>query len=395
MKNILFLVHRIPYPPNKGDKIRSYHFVKGLAENYQIHLAAFIDDPEDWNYVAKVKELSTNTLFININPLFAKIKSLSGLITNKALTLPYYQNTRVQVWVDKTIQEYNIEKIFIFSSCMAQYILHHQNRDIIIDFVDVDSDKWLQYSKKAKWPMSWVYNREAKKLLEFDSKVAKLSKMNIFVSEEESKLFQALVDSDQEKISFVNNGVDIDFFSIKEQYKNPYNNNKIIVFTGAMDYWANVDAVVWFVQKVFPIIRQTCTEAEFYIVGSKPAKAVTDLAKIDGVFVTGRVEDVRSYLFFSNVVVAPLLIARGIQNKVLEGMAMGKAIVTTPQAIEGIKITNQVVYIEEKADKFSKKVLICLNDYQTRYCVEQNRHFVKSNFSWDASLKRLTGMIDS
>ncbi len=393
MKNILFLVHRIPYPPNKGDKIRSYHFIKGLAENYQIHLAAFIDDPEDWVYVDKVKELSTDSLFININPLISKIKSLLGLLTDKALTLPYYQNTQMQAWVDKTIEDNNIEKVFIFSSAMAQYIQHHHNLDIIVDFVDVDSDKWLQYSQKAKWPMNWIYQREAKKLLEFDSKIAKLAKMNIFVSEEESNLFKTLVDSDPEKISYVNNGVDIDYFSIKAKYISPYNKNNIIVFTGAMDYWANVDAVLWFVKEVFPLIKQTCHNAEFYIVGSKPTKTVIQLANVDGVFVTGRVEDIRPYLFFSNIVVAPLLIARGIQNKILEAMAMGKAVVATPQAIEGINITNQVVYIEENAEKYSKQILYCLNEYQTPSCIEQNRHFVENNFSWDASLKRLTKMI--
>lgn len=395
MTNILFLVHRIPYPPNKGDKIRSYHFVKGLAESYQLHIAAFIDDPEDWDYVDKVKELSASTLFIKINPALAKIKSLSGLISKKPLTLPYYQNTQLQKWVDKTIQENNIEKIFIFSSAMAQYIQYYQNLDIIIDFVDVDSDKWLQYSQKTKWPMSWIYSREAKTLLEFDAKVARLSKKSIFVSQEESKLFQTLVDLDSDKISYVNNGVDIDYFSINEPYNTPYIENKnIIVFTGAMDYWANIDAVIWFVQEVFPKIRQSCLNAEFYIVGSKPAKAVTDLANVDGVFVTGRVEDIRPYLFFSNIVVAPLLIARGIQNKVLEAMAMGKAIIATPQAIEGINITNQTVYIEEKADKFSRQVITGLSDYQTPYCVEQNRDFVEKNFSWDASLKRLAQIID-
>ncbi|MCK5355441.1 MAG: sugar transferase, partial [Methyloprofundus sp.] len=156
MGNLLFLVHRIPYPPNKGDKIRSYNFLKGLSVHYNIHLAAFIDDPEDWQYVAKVDELTVSSLFVNLTPSFAKIKSLTGLLTHKALSLPYYQSGQVQDWVDKTIAEKNIEKVFIYSSAMAQYVEKYSQLDVVIDFVDVDSDKWLQYSQKAKWPMNWV-----------------------------------------------------------------------------------------------------------------------------------------------------------------------------------------------------------------------------------------------
>ncbi len=396
MKNLLFLVHRIPYPPNKGDKIRSYNFLKGLTKNYNIYLAAFIDDTEDWRYVDKVENLTVNSFFINLNPSLAKMKSLSGLLTNKALSVPYYHNNKVQQWVDETIKDNKIEKIFIYSSVMAQYVEKHQNIDCVIDFVDVDSDKWLQYSKKAKWPMNWVYKREAKSLLAFDSSVAKLAKMNIFVSQEEAQLFTNLVDIDSKKVSFVNNGVDTEYFSINKPYITPYNESEnIIVFTGAMDYWANVDAVTWFVHKVFPTIKQQCSNAQFYIVGSKPTKKVMHLASMEGVFVTGRVEDIRPYLWFSSVVVAPLLIARGIQNKVLEAMAMGKKIVATPQAIEGIKIVDQEVFIEENAEGFSKQVLLLLDPAQTSLYVEKNRQFVQKNFSWDASLKRLTHIIET
>ncbi len=394
MKNILFLAHRIPYPPNKGDKIRSYHFLKGLAENFHIHLATFIDDPKDWEYVDKVNKITTRSLFVNLKPLLSKIKSLTGLVTGKALTLPYYRNKQLQDWVDQTIQQNNIEKIFIFSSAMAQYVQKYTELDIIIDFVDVDSDKWLLYSKKAKWPMNWIYRREAKRLLAFDSNLAKDTKMSLFVSEEESRLFQSLVNIDKNKISYVNNGVDVDYFSINETYKNPYNNENIIVFTGAMDYWANTDAVSWFVNEVFPTIKQQCKNAEFYIVGSNPSKDVLNLAKIDGVVVTGRVKDIRPYLFFSSVVVAPLLIARGIQNKVLEAMAMGKRIVATPQAIEGINISEQAVFVEDNADIYAKRVITYLMANEESHCIIKNRDFVKNNFSWDASLKRLTEFLE-
>lgn len=395
MKNLLFLVHRIPYPPNKGDKIRSYHFLKGLTEKYNIHLAAFIDDVDDWKYVDKVEALTTTCFFEKINPTVAKVKSLTGLITNQALSIPFYKNNKMQQWVDQTIETNNIERVFVFSSVMAQYLQKHQNLEVVIDFVDVDSDKWLQYSQKAQWPMNWVYKREAKTLLAFDSHVAKQAKMSLFVSKEESKLFKSLVPNESEKIDFVNNGVDIDYFNVKETYQSPYPlAENIIVFTGAMDYWANVDAVVWFVNKVFPLIKQQCSAAQFYIVGSKPSKQVKLLAQHQDVFVTGRVEDIRPYLYYAHVVVAPLLIARGIQNKVLEAMAMGKQVVVTPQAIEGIKIVDEAVYTLVEPSDFSEQVVKMLNNSQSAHVVEKNREFVKKNFSWTASLNKLIDLIN-
>ncbi len=396
MKNLLFLVHRIPYPPNKGDKIRSYNFLKGLADHYNIHLAAFIDDPDDWQYVTKVNDLTDTSLFVKLNSPVAKIKSFSGLLTNKALSLPYYQSNRVQNWVDKTITEKNIEKVFIYSSVMAQYIDKDTHLNVTVDFVDVDSDKWLQYSKKTSWPMSWVYRREAGLLLDYDRQVAKNTRKSIFVSEQESLLFKKLFVTKTDKISYVNNGVDIDFFEPYGQYQTPYGDEKsIIVFTGAMDYWANIDAVMWFTENIFPLIKQYCSTAKFYIVGSNPAKKVMQLAAIEGVEVTGRVDDIRPFLLFSNVVVTPLLIARGIQNKILEAMAMGKVIVTTPQAIEGITVDNQEVYITGEVSAFAKQVVAILNNIEVSYCSEVNRDFVTKNYGWSSNLKRLIQFIEN
>ena len=243
--------------------------------------------------------------------------------------------------------------------------------------------------------MSWVYKREAKLLLEFDYNIANQAKMNIFVSREEAALFSRLVTTDKNKISYVNNGVDIDYFDIDGHYLTPYTTSEnIIVFTGAMDYWANIDAVTWFAKDVFVQIKEINIDAQFYIVGSKPTKDVIQLANIDGVFVTGSVEDIRPYILFSNVVVAPLLIARGIQNKVLEAMALGKKIVATPQAIEGINIDKQEVIIAECAEDFSRQTLAYLSDSQARNFVKENRDFVAKNHSWSTSHKRLCDIID-
>src|SRR5690606_10458823 len=174
------------------------------------------------------------------HPKLGKIKSLSGFLRGEALSLPYYRNHALQAWVDKTIAEQSIERALIFSSPMAQYLQKHPALKLIADFVDVDSDKWQQYASSKTWPASWVYRREAQKLLSYETRIASQSKATLFVSEQEAKLFKQLAPSTADKITYVNNGVDTDFFDPALDYASPFTSNEeAIVFTGAMDYWAN------------------------------------------------------------------------------------------------------------------------------------------------------------
>src|SRR6185437_3003522 len=338
MQELLYLVHRIPYPPDKGDKIRSYHLLKHLSEHYRIHLGAFIDEEKDWKYLDKVKNLcSGETCFANLNPKAARLRSLSGLFSGQPLTLPYYWDGGLQTWVDSVLETRPIRNILVFSSAMAQYVNHTGPIRRIIDFVDIDSDKWLQYSATKTWPMSWIYRRESRLLLSYERKVAKDFDSAPFVSEIEANLFKQLAPEAATKVTYFNNGVDADYFSPQNIYPNPYPAGiEALVFIGAMDYWANVDAVEWFARSIFPAIRAQLPEIEFHIVGARPVAEVMALTVLPGVTVTGSVPDVRPYLAHASLAVAPLRIARGIQNKVLEAMAMEKIVIASPQAVEGI-----------------------------------------------------------
>ena len=164
MEDLLFLVHRIPYPPNKGDKIRSYHLLKHLAKNYRVHLGTFVDDPDDWQHVDHVKKLCGRTHFARLNPNLARLRSLAGLITNQPLTLDYYRDAGLQAWAGRVLHELPIKRVLVFSSAVAQYVSHAGHVRRIIDFVDIDSDKWLQYAQKKSWPMNWLYRREGRLL---------------------------------------------------------------------------------------------------------------------------------------------------------------------------------------------------------------------------------------
>ncbi len=338
MEPLLFLVHRIPYPPNKGDKIRSYHLLEHLARHYAIHLGTFIDDPEDWSYQDKVKALCASTCFLPLNPRQSRLSSLKGLWTGQALTLPYYYQAPLQQWVDAVMQREQIRHIVVFSSSMAQYVERYPQAYRLMDFVDLDSDKWTQYARARSWPMNQLYRREGRRLLDYERHIAATFDASLFVSAHEASVFCERAPLCAPKVHWYNNGVDTRYFDPDLTHPNPYPPAQIaLVFTGAMDYWPNAEAVTWFGKTIFPHLRGLHPNLHFYIVGSNPTDSVRQLADREGVQVTGRVPDVRPYLAHAHLVVAPLRIARGIQNKILEALAMEKPVLTSPQAMEGLE----------------------------------------------------------
>ena len=337
MDGLLFLAHRIPFPPNKGDKIRSFHLLRHLSTRYAVHLGAFVDDADDWQFQDALKPYCASIKLLPLNPRRAKLASLVGLLSGEALTLPYYRNRELMQWAAGLAASGTVTRGLAYSSAMAMFMPPTLARRVI-DMVDVDSDKWTQYATTQRWPMSWVYAREGRKLAAWEARVAQDFDATLLVSQDEAALLQQRVPQARDTIGAFENGVDADYFSPARDYPNPYSPDvKGIVFTGAMDYWPNVDAVVWFAERIFPAIRDACPAAQFTIVGSRPSAAVLALARQPGVVVTGGVPDVRPWLAHASCAVAPLRIARGVQNKVLEAMAMARPVVVSPQAAEGIR----------------------------------------------------------
>jgi sugar transferase (PEP-CTERM/EpsH1 system associated) len=395
---LLLLCHRIPFPPNKGDKIRAYHLMKFLAEHYRIYLGAFIDDPLDWQYVPDVEAICEETLFIKLDPLRAKLKCLKGFVTGEALSVPYYHSKELQQWVCSTIKSHEIKKAMVVSSVMAQFLTdpNLNLRVKIIDIVDIDSDKWQQYSTMKNWPMSWVYRREARTLLEYEKQAVEAFDTCLFVSSAEADMFRTKMPASKDKIGYYNNGVDSQYFSPSDHYSNPYGPAIIpLVFTGAMDYWPNIDAVSWFVKEVFPGLRQINPAIHFYIVGSNPNDEVLQLARTEGVSVTGRVEDIRPYVHYAFASVAPMRIARGIQNKVLEAMAMEKTVIVSAMGLEGINAENGVeVVVADTVDEYIKAV----NDVRDNRFAKMGaaaRRRVKNDFNWSESLPTVMKLLES
>ncbi|MDB5936841.1 MAG: sugar transferase [Massilia sp.] len=396
MENLLLLIHRMPYPPNKGDKIRSYHLLKHLAQRYRVHLGTFVDDADDWQHVPRVQALCASSHFAHLNPKLARVRSLGALLGNRSLSLDYYQDAGMHEWVARTMQAHAIGKIVVFSSPMAQYAEPYPAARRVVDFCDVDSDKWRQYAEKKSWPMSWLYGHEARQLLAYERKVARETDASLFVSQPEAELFRQLAPESIARIGFFNNGVDTEYFAPDERYPNPYQRGqKVIAFAGAMDYWPNIDAVQWFAAEVLPAVLAAEPAAAFYIVGARPSAAVQQLASLPNVFVTGTVPDVRPYVAHAALSVAPLRIARGIQNKVLEAMSLAKTIVVSPQALEGIEAEpGRDLLLASDASEYAAAVLRVLAQPDAAMGQAARRKVV-SRYGWAPNLAQVDSLLEN
>lgn len=395
MQPLLYLTHRLPYPPNKGDKVRSYHLLRYLAARHRVYLGTFIDDPADEAYVEKVRAMCADVHIVRIAPGMQRVKSLRGLLTGEALTLPYYRDGGLDEWVRTTLKRENIDKAVIFSSAMAQYVPDDKALRLIVDFVDVDSAKWTEYGARRPWPLSWIYAREGRKLLAFEAATAARATGSVLVTEAEVALFQKLAPAEAARTIAVPNGVDAEFFAPDPQRDSPYKADEAaVVFTGAMDYWPNIDAVCWFAAEIWPAIKAKWSAARFYIVGMRPAPAVQALAANPDIVVTGTVPDVRPYLQHARVVVAPLRVARGIQNKVLEAMSMEQAVVVAKAPAAGLGgVADRDYAVADSADEFAQSVLQLADQVAARSMGKAARAHVLAHYQWGANLAPLDAML--
>ena len=388
---VLYLVHRLPYPPNKGDKVRSYHLLKHLAARHEVHLGTFLDDPDDEQYLPLVRELCAGLHVARLHPRVAKLLSLRGLLRGEALSLPYYRDAGLQAWVDEAAARIGFDAVVVFSGVMAQYTRRLRGVKTLVDFVDVDSAKWRDYAPEHAWPLSWLYRREFTKLLAFEQHVAETAACSFFVTDNEVALFRDLSPRRALCLAALGNGVDADFFAPTASRECPFSADELpLVFTGAMDYWPNVDAVTWFANSILPTLRERFPALRFYVVGRSPTAAVQALAS-DAVRVTGTVPDVRPYLQHAAAVVAPLRLARGLQNKVLEAMAMARPVVAASTCVQAITATPQpgLQPAVSEADYVECLGHLLLDRSEADTAGLGARSFVLSAYTWDAHLAEL------
>ncbi len=351
MREILFLAHRFPYPPDRGDKIRSWHILKALAEIAPVHLCTLVDDERDFAHLETVETVCASVQAVPRTR--SKLSAMArALLTGESASVTAFGNSALQLRVNDLLKTRDIGCVFAFSGQMAQFVPENLGSTrFVMDFVDVDSAKFDTYADQASGASAAANRFEAKRLAAFEAKTARRADLSLFVSEAEAALFRERAGITPAKVQALENGIDLTRFNPALNFDAVITGQgPLIVFTGQMDYRPNIDAVSAFATETMPLIRAAFPDAQFAIVGRAPTDEVRALAKLEGVIVTGEVDDTRAWLAQAAVVVAPLKLARGIQNKVLEAMAMGKAVVASSAAAEGIAARqNEAMLVADSA----------------------------------------------
>lgn len=332
--SLLYLTHRVPFPPNRGDRIRTYNILRFLAERADVSLVACADEPVSPETLATLRSLCRQVELVPIDPWQRWLRAGLSFLGGRSITVGAFHSPAIDAAIARIARSTAIDRVLTSSSAFAQALRHPSLNHIPawVDLIDVDSQKWRDYAQARRGPKAWIYGAEARRLEALEAELATCTRGVFVVSETEADLLRAFCPS--ARVEAIGNGVDVDFFAPREVPTRPD-----IVFVGVLDYLPNVDAAVWFGREIWPAIHAARPDSRFRIVGRSPAPAVQELASVPGIDLIGPVPDVRPYVAEAQIVAAPLRIARGVQNKILEAMAMGKPVISTSRPLQGLALT--------------------------------------------------------
>ena len=396
MAEILFLSHRIPFPPDRGDKIRSHHVLKRLARLAPVHVATFADDEHDADAVAKLEALAASShVAPRVLPL--PLAGLKAVVQGKPVSLTAFHDAALAAYVVRVLAERPIGAIYVFSGQMGQYVPTSWAGRLVVDFVDVDSAKFEAYAREGNPAMRWVHGREGRLLAAEEARLAARADASLLVSAEEAALFSAR-NLDAAQVEALENGIDTQAFdpfrTVAEPRLAAFVGPKLI-FTGQMDYPPNVVAAQRAALQLMPRIRAALPDATLHIVGRKPTAAVQALHGQHGCHVWGRVENMPAFLRAADCALVPLEIARGVQNKVLEAMAMALPVVASTGAATGIGATpGRELVVGETDDALVRGAISLLRDRQRAQTMGlAARRFLQDRRSWEATLAPVAGLV--
>lgn len=395
--NVLYLAHRIPYPPDKGDKLRAFHFLEHLAVRHRVWCACFVDDPRDLNYVEPLSRLVSRLAVVRLRRGPAVFRGLRGWIAGQSITASYLRHPAMIRILTAWSREVTFDRAVAFSSGMCPYLSHVSAARRVADFCDVDSAKWAAYADGAPWPAQRIYRSEAGRLRAHERRWARRCDATVVVSKEEASLIAGAA---PDRLHVVGNGV-----ANRSRQATPeivdttagfVHRSPVVGFVGEMGYRPNVEAVVWFAHRCWPAIRADFDDAIFRIVGRRPARAVRRLARLNGVEVTGEVPDAAAYVRDFDVSVAPLRIGRGVQNKVLEAMAAAKPVVLTRAAATGIDARDGVHWrIADEPGDFVRQVTELLSKPgERRRLGTAAAAFVHRHHRWPDCAERFAAVVE-
>ena len=396
-KRLLFLAHRIPFPPNKGEKIRAWNMLNHLLREWEVDVGFLVEDAADLQHLDTLKARFGAVGHGNVPRRNRLLRGLRALRPGQPISLGWFHDARLAAWVRERLATQHYDAVIAYSAVMAPYLWGPETRGMqrVLDMQDVDSEKWRAYAATSRPPMRQIWAREARTLLALERRAAAAFDSTLLVTREEAAHFVELAPECAVRVDWVANGVDLDYFDPDRESANPYDGTApAIVFTGTMDYRPNVEAVTWFADHVLPELRRRqATPPVFHIVGARPSEAVRALASRPGVQVTGAVPDVRPYLAHAALAVAPLQIGRGIQNKVLEAMAMARPVVASPEAFQGVQAhAGRDLLVVDGPDRTVAAIEEVLAGRHAAMG-EAARRAVRASHDWWVTLQRLDAVL--
>ena len=411
--NLLLLSHRVPYPANKGEKIRTFNQLSQLVnKGHKVTVVTPVEDEQSRTYVQQLSErLKIKVVHAPLGNRLLRI--LGGFTSRQALTVTNFYSEDLQQQINSLIIAEKPDAIMCSSSAMSRYIfqsstaalIEEQNIRLVMDFMDLDSLKWQQYAELKPWPLSLVYKREAKLVSELESRVLHHFDSSMFVSKEEKDLLE-LEPEIMSKVHAIANGVDRGAYHPAEVEDTATTNTAkqklfgdaapVVLFTGVMDYFPNIEAVVWFADEVWPALLQKHPQAKFVVAGMRPSRKITDLEKRSRIEVTGFVDDILPLYQQADFMVAPFKVGRGIQNKVIQSMACGLPVIASPAGAAGIKYVNmEHLIIAETTEDYLSATETLLNDTDRYQKIRSNAlELIESQFSWESETARLEKLLN-
>ncbi|HVI09870.1 MAG TPA: TIGR03087 family PEP-CTERM/XrtA system glycosyltransferase [Candidatus Binatia bacterium] len=353
---ILFLVHRTPYPPNKGEKIRALWELRELSRKHDVDLFCFYDDADDEKYSRELKKYCRRYHSQKLSWFWSRARALRALAAGQCFTRSFFFSPAMARRINLAVRARSYDRVLVYSAAMAQYVENAQNVPRILDLVDVDSDKWRQYAEKKTWPLSLIWEHEAKQLAEYEAFLVRTFSATAVCTLAEARLLRKNARSG--RIEVLQNCVQV---SEDEAGRNTHDLSSLqpyVLFSGSMDYFPNVDAVEYFYREVFPLILQEVPGARFVVAGRNPARSILSLRSDPAVRVTGNLKSMRPYICGAAVAVAPMRIARGVQNKILEALAAGTPVVCSKAAATALDPqVRDLVNIADTPHEYSRAIV--------------------------------------
>jgi sugar transferase (PEP-CTERM/EpsH1 system associated) len=386
---MFFICQRVPFPPDRGDKITTFNEIRHLSTKHEVHVFCLADGNRDLDNVPGLRGYAQSVTAVPVAGWVSKLRALAAMLAGEPLSVAAFNERKLHIVIEQKFAELQPDLIMVYSCNVAQYAEHFPQVPRIMQFAELDSSRWGQFARRSRPPMRWVYAIEQHRFLAYERHIARTFSHALVCTAAERRDFERLIPG--VRASLVGNGVDLDYFCSKGLAKR----SGSIVFTGVMDYFPNVDAVIWFCDEVLPIVQRQIPEAGLTICGSRPAAAVRRLAKRRGVTVTGWVPDTRPYLDGAEVFVAPLRMARGIQNKLLEALAMGLPCVASGAAATGAAIADgEGILAADSPEAFAGHVVRLLRDQAFRAeMAGKARAAAELNYRWETQLACLDRVI--